>query len=333
MLDLKRIRGVFMNLSNNYSGIKSVMDNFVDNDKINFSQLHLYKRRLQRIKRIVLIGNGEAYSSALAGAYIIEGLTDYIVNSYSSFEFLNSKTVVDNEMLLIAISEFGDDVDTILSIKRASAMGARVIAVCGDENSDVANLADGLILQNDFSFSTAYLSVLLLALFIGEKLGTIAPLYKCITLKMAELLTGKMFSASKTNFKLLAELDGVDSLITCGTGVDYALAYELSRNLAELGINTTTYYPSELPVNIENKIILATISNKDNLKGVFSYLLNAVQNGAKLVIFTTDNIAEMLNGYNVVAFNDLVSTLNPLVILEGLISSFCREEMDLVACK
>lgn len=313
-------------INNAQQGVKNVLDCYVNGDELNFKYLRLYKHRLLHLERIVLYGTGEDYSVAIAGEHCMQAITDIIVSSYPSSELAKSKTIINSDTLMLAISSTGEDKQTIYATKRAISLGARVIAVCPNYESTLSKLADKVIspnpTQKSTTFASSYLTLCLFSIYVGERLGVVAPLYQSVLLKMAELLTGKIYSASREHYSFESIANTIsesEQVLACGMGVDYSLALDASRLLLSKGVNASCSYLGELPnINLENKIVLAFISSKDHLREYIDYLSQAKQNGAGVMIFTLDNLAEQINDFNgVVAFSDLVGILNPIIVSTG----------------
>lgn len=308
-------------------GVKNVLSKYVKGDTLDFKFLRLYKHRLVRTERIILFGAGESFSVALAGKSCLDSMTDIVVSAYPSSELMRSKTYIDNDCILIAVSTTGEDVETIYATKRAMSLGARVIAICPILDSSLSKIADKVVSPSPTakttSFASSYLTLCLLSIYIGDKMGVISPLYQSVVLKMAELLSGKIYSATRENNyfdNILRAINESDGVFACGMGVDYAVALDSSIALQKIGINAIPNYLGEIiNYDLENKTVLAFISSKDRLSETISYLNFARQNGAGIFVFTTDNIAEEITDFSgVVAFSDLISLLNPIIISSGV---------------
>lgn len=298
--------------------IEEIMSEYVKKDKLNFKSLKLSKRKLQHIRRIVFVGTGAGYSSALYGASVFERLTDVLVSAYPAGEFRYSPTVVDSNTLLIAVSQSGDEENILASIKRIRAIGGRVIAICPDAESAVSKAANTVITPIEASFEDECFVLSLLALYVGRKYGFVTQLYQSVTLRMAETLSGKINSVERFNPQLDEARQWIEdegNVVICGRGTDYAVAVNACKSL-----NASPCYISQLAnTNLENKKILAVVSSKDFLNDVMFYLDLAKQKGESVLVLTTDDVAEAMPKMSgVVALSGTLPVFNPIVIASAI---------------
>ena len=305
---------------------KEIINTYVKGESLNFKNLKLSKRRLQKTSRIIFVGAGACYSKALAGAGAFESLTDILISAYPAGEFRFSPTKVDSGTLLFAIAE-GEENDTVACIKRVKAVGGRVISVCTNEESTVVTSADVNLNPVSNGFSEVTLVLTLLAVYVGARAGMVSSLYQSVAIRMADMLAGKIAFASKYNSALdeiKAVIDNANGVIACGRGADYAAAVELSDYCG-----VTPCYISELVgMRLENKTILAFISGKDYLDEILFYLNTGADSGADVLIITTDEVAEEINNPNgIVAVSGSLPIFNPIVLCEAVNSALKIEQL------
>lgn len=287
-----------------YVQTKEILSEYVKKEKLNFKGLKLSKKKLQGLRRIIFVGVGSGYASAVVGANAFERLTDCLVSVYPAGEFRYSPTVVDKNTLLIAISESGAEEDIIASINRVRSIGGRAIAICDNRESTVSKSANNVVSPIESNFENECFVLTLLAVFVGSKYGFVTRVYESVALKMAEML-----SINNDDFDVEEWLEGGE-IVACGRGADYGIALNLTHQRG------TACQISQLPsMNLENKKILAIVSSKDFLNDIMFYLDIAKQRGERLLVLTTDDVAEaMPKTSNIVSFHGSLNVFNPIVI-------------------
>lgn len=293
---------------------QEILKEYVKKDKLKFKGLKLSKRRLQSLRRIIFVGVGSGYASAIIGACAFERLTDCLISVYPAGEFRFSPTVVDKNTLLIAVSQNGDEEDVIASVKRVRDIGGSAIVVCSNKESTVSKTANYVLNSVSNEVEDISFVLTLLAISVGRKYGFVTKTYQSIALKFAEMLSVNGDASEVADFLSSGEI------IACGRDVDFGIATSIAYTK---GINASVCYISQLPsLNLENKKILAIASSKDFINDIMFYLDIAKQRGERLLVLTTDDVAEVMPKItNIVSFHGSLPIFNPIVI------SCVREEL------
>lgn len=316
--------------------VRQTYAKLVKNGKLDFDYLRFTKRSIDRISHIILIGSSSSYNCAKIAEYNFSMLTDIPVNAYRSGEFRYSGTIINRNTLLIAVSHRGENENTIASVKRVKGYGAKAIAFCSNPNSTLVRECDNFVnVDCDFdksdislrSYISNYLALSFFALYIGRKSGTITELYLNVTLKMAEMLAGKISSSIKNRTQLeraAVQIGESQNVVVCGIGADYALSLEVSQKLRQIaGISASAYSVCDI-INtmgslVDKSLIVAILSNKDLFQKSLYFLRKAKALGAQIIIFTTSDIEESIEDFeNIIAFDDSIPLFNSLSCLTGL---------------
>lgn len=313
--------------------VKETYKNFVHNSRLDFDDLKLTRRSVEKIKRIILTGSGSSYNVAKISAYNFEMLTDIPTVAYEAGELRYSGCIIDKNTLMIAISHRGENDNTIACVRRAKSLGAKAICLTSNKSSTLARISDKIINPNcDFdvsdisfrSYISNYLAMSFFTLYMGYKNNVVNELYLNVTIKMAEMLSGKVFSSVKSSiaFESIADiLSTCRSVYVTGLGADYALTLEGAQKLQQVSSIEAIAYPvcrlSQIPADMLNdKVVLALITNKEFLQKSL-YDLRRIKNlGARVMIITTSNIEEEIKDFeSILAFNDSIPLFNPLTCI------------------
>ncbi len=308
---------------------KDVYRNLIKNSKLSFDFLKLSRRSVEKLSRIILVGEGSSYNSALYCRNLLELMTDIPSFAYTSGEFMYAKGVLDKNTLLVAVTERGEGYSTLASVRRAKAAGAKTLAVTASELSSAALMCDKVLCTGgDFpgdislsSFIAQSFSLALFSLYIGVKDSVVNDLYLNVAIKMAEIIAGKIASAVKENTAFASAVNMIlsaEKLFFCGVGTDYAASREAAEKLRRISCRSCSALPlGELSgydkASLSGAVVLAFVTNKDRAPACDIMLSRIKTLGAKIIMFTTDNIEEELSSFDtVISVNDTLPIYDAL---------------------
>jgi len=98
-------------------------------------------------KNIYITGSGTSYHSALLAKQIFSKSKIHVETIVSS-EFQYSSDLLDENSVLLAISQSGETADVIQSVKSAKEMGAKVLSIVNIPTSSLARLSDSYLEVN-----------------------------------------------------------------------------------------------------------------------------------------------------------------------------------------
>jgi glucosamine--fructose-6-phosphate aminotransferase (isomerizing) len=107
--------------------------------------LGMSDEELKQLKRIVLVACGTAYHACVVGRYVIEEWARVPVEFDIASEWIYRNPVVDENTLVIAISQSGETRDTVAAVKLARDLGARTVAITNMMGSQVTREADSIL--------------------------------------------------------------------------------------------------------------------------------------------------------------------------------------------
>jgi len=133
---------------------------------------------LRKIKRLIIVGCGTAYTAASVGEYIIEEYAGIPVEVDYSHEFRYRKPIIDRETALIAISQSGETADTLAAVREAKEKGALTIGVVNVVGSTIARETDmgiynhagpEISVASTKAFTSQLTVLILIALYLGRQ--------------------------------------------------------------------------------------------------------------------------------------------------------------------
>jgi len=116
-----------------------------DEGTVTFPEFKLTDRQLLKFDRVVVVGAGSSLNAGMIGKYAIEDLARLPVEVEAASEFRYRHPMVDERMLLVALSQSGETADTLAAMREAKAHGATAVTVCNVVGSTMTMEADGVI--------------------------------------------------------------------------------------------------------------------------------------------------------------------------------------------
>lgn len=206
-----------------------------------------YEQKFVNAKRILIVACGTSWHAGLVGEYLFEDLARIPVEVEYASEFRYRNPVINEDDIVIAVSQSGETADTLAAIELAKSRGATIIGICNVVGSSIARATHAgsythagpeIGVASTKAFTAQVTVLTLMALMIGHRKGTI---------------TGSSFH------RLLNELDAipdkVQRVLESDARIRYiADIYKDARNALFLGRGYT------FPVALEGALKLKEIS-------------------------------------------------------------------------
>ncbi len=128
---------------------KAVADTLIgrltDNNQIELDELKMSDEEIRSLKKIVVIACGTAYHAGMIAKYAIEKWAKISVEVEIASEYRYRDPIIDSQTLVIAISQSGETMDTLMALRHAKAAGARVLAICNTNSSTIPRESDAVL--------------------------------------------------------------------------------------------------------------------------------------------------------------------------------------------
>lgn len=154
-----------------------------ENNEIVLDELHLTSEEIKSLKKIVVLACGTAYHAGLLAKYAIEKWANIIVEVELASEFRYRDPLIDSQTLVIAISQSGETMDTLMALRHAKAGGARILAVCNTNSSTIPRESDAVLythagpeiaVASTKAFLTQVIAVYLIGLYLAQMRGVMS---------------------------------------------------------------------------------------------------------------------------------------------------------------
>ena len=208
--------------------------------------MNLDEAILRNIKKVVVIACGTAANAGMVAKYAIEHWTRLPVEVELASEFRYRDPVVGPDSLVIAISQSGETMDTLMALRYAKSQGAHTLAICNTVGSTIPRESDAVLytyagpeiaVASTKAFLTQIIAAYLVGLYLAQVRG--AMFEDEIRRILAELddMPGKVDLVLDTTEPVRAlarELSSSPSVLFLGRHVGYPVALEGALKLKEL---------------------------------------------------------------------------------------------------
>ena len=210
----------------------------------------------KRFTSIKIAACGTSWHAGLAGKYMIEQLARIPVDVDYASEFRYRDPVMDENSLLLVISQSGETADTIAALREAKELGACVLAICNVQGSMIVREADGTILTHagpeigvasTKAFTSQMIALYLLGLYLGQVRGV-------LSVDEARFHAQELAELPVKLEHLLNDSDGIEELskeffrstdfLYLGRGINFPVALEGALKLKEISYIHAEGYPA-----------------------------------------------------------------------------------------
>ena len=152
-----------------------------EDGRLVLDEMRLSDDDLRSVDKIVLIACGTAYHAGMIAKYAIEHWTRVPCEIELASEFRYRDPILTRDTLVVAISQSGETMDTLMALRHARNQGARVLAVCNVNGSTIPRESDAVVythagpeiaVASTKAFLTQVVAVHLVALYIAQVRGT-----------------------------------------------------------------------------------------------------------------------------------------------------------------
>jgi glucosamine--fructose-6-phosphate aminotransferase (isomerizing) len=218
----------------------------LENGTLQLDEMEIDPAVLRSIDKIVVIACGTAANAGAVAKYAIEHWCRIPTEVELAHEFRYRDPVVTEKTLVVAISQSGETMDTLMAVRHAREQGAKVIALCNTRGSTIPRESDAALYLHvgpeiAVASTKAYLGQIvasyLLGLFLAQVRGNLYP--DEIAALMADLeqipdQIQQVLDSSAQVEQLAQDMKDVTSVLFLGRHVGYPTAMEGALKLKEI---------------------------------------------------------------------------------------------------
>ncbi len=201
---------------------------------------------LRDIDKIIVVACGTSYHAGLVAKYAIEHWTRIPCEVELASEFRYRDPIVDRQTLVVAITQSGETMDTLMALRHAREQDARVLAITNTNGSTAARESDAVLytragvevaVASTKAFLTQLVACYLVGLYLAQVRGTkfgdeIASVVRELA-SMPEAVDRVLDTVEPVR-ALARELADTKSVLFIGRHVGYPVALEGALKLKEI---------------------------------------------------------------------------------------------------
>ena len=148
--------------------------------RLRLDEMNLTDEDLRGIDKVVVVACGTAAHAGLVAKYAVEHWTRIPVEVELASEFRYRDPIVGPSTLVIAISQSGETMDTLMALRHAAEQGARTLAICNTVGSTIPREADAVVytyagpeiaVASTKAFLTQIIAAYLVGLYLAQVRG------------------------------------------------------------------------------------------------------------------------------------------------------------------
>ena len=304
----------------------------VESDNVTLSAIIDHKERLLNARRIIIVACGTSWHAGLIGKQIIESLCRIPVEVEYASEFRYRNPVVNEDDVVIAISQSGETADTLAAVQLAKKHGAFIYGICNAIGSSIPrathtgtyiHVGPEIGVASTKAFTGQVTVLTMLALALAKEKGTIADdEYKKIVGELSRIP-----ERMKDTLLLNERIERLSRIYTyarnflyLGRGYNYPVALEGALKLKEISYIHAEGYPaaemkhgpialidSDMPVVVvatHNAMYEKVLSNIQEVKARKGHVIALVSKGDNVISKIVDHAIEL---------PDTIECLEPLL--------------------
>ena len=291
--------------------IKKTMNEYLTN---NLDNLFKNMPDFSKYKKIHIVACGSAMHAGLVGKSLIEEYANVPVDVEIASEFRYKNLFLDENSLVIAVSQSGETADTLAAVEIAKKNNADTLGIINVVGSSIARESD-LVLYTKagseiavattkaYSAQTALLS--LIALNIGQKNISKAELKELLeSIKKLPAQMEILLNKDKKYQELAETIYNKEDIFFIGRDIDYAIAMEGSLKLKEISYIHSEAYPAgelkhgTISLIEEGTPVISIVTNKNIAEKTISNIKEVKSRGAEVILLTNSECDVDSDFYN-----------------------------------
>ena len=265
-----------------------------------------YEQKLANANRIIIVACGTSWHAGLIGEYLFEDFARIPVEVEYASEFRYRNPIINENDIVMAISQSGETADTLAALELAKEKGATILGICNVVGSSIARLTDAgcythagpeIGVASTKAFTTQVIVLTLMALKIAKLKGTITNTNYHTIITELELISDKIKKVLKLDSlieEIATQFKDVSNFLYLGRGYNFPVALEGALKLKEISYIHAEGYPAaemkhgpialiddEMPI-----VVIAT--KKGNYEKVVSNIQEVKARGGRLIAIVTE---------------------------------------------
>ncbi len=265
-----------------------------------------YEQKLLAANRIIIVACGTSWHAGLVGEYLFEDIARTSVEVEYASEFRYRNPIIDEDDVVIAISQSGETADTLAAIELAKSKGATILGICNVVGSSIARATHAgsythagpeIGVASTKAFTAQVTVLTLMALRLAQLKGTVPKARFVQMLQEMEALPEKVEKVLNTNGlteKIAGKYKDVNNFLYLGRGYNFPVALEGALKLKEISyIHAEGYPAAEMkhgPIALidENMPVVFIATQHSNYEKVVSNIQEVIARKGNIIAIVSE---------------------------------------------
>ena len=296
--------------------VEDTLKSLIKGGRVALNEIGLTDETLKKIEKITVVACGSAYHAGVVAQYVIEDLARVPVRVELASEFRYRNPILEENSLVVVISQSGETADTLAALREAKNRGIKTLAIVNVVGSSIAREADHVLytlagpeiaVATTKAYSTQLVAGYALALALARAKNRIEKEEYKLLLEELLALPKKMERVLGDKERIqwfAAKFSSAKDIFFIGRGMDYAVSLEGSLKMKEISyIHSEAYAAGELKhgtislveegvlvigVLTQSALYEKTVSNMSEVKSRGAYLMGLTTFGNYALEDTVD---------------------------------------------
>jgi glucosamine--fructose-6-phosphate aminotransferase (isomerizing) len=228
---------------------------FEESGEIHFNDLQMTPQEWAKFGKVHVVACGTSWHAGLVGKFLLEKAARIPIEVDYGSEYRYRDPIIDENTLVIGVTQSGETADTIAGMQEARKKGAKLITICNVIGAAATRMSDGVIYTNagpeigvasTKAFTTQLTAFYLLSLYIRQLRGENKEELRRAMHEMS-LIPHKLealLHQEKHIEELAHKYSKSQDFLFLGRGVHYPIALEGALKLKEISYIHAEGYPA-----------------------------------------------------------------------------------------
>jgi len=274
---------------------------------VNALEIGLTDEDAEAIQRVVLLACGTSHHATIAGRYWIEELTGVPAIAELASEFRGRDAVIGQGDLVIAVSQSGETIDTLMAAREAKQKGAKVLTIANVIGSAIPRMADASFythagpeigVASTKCFMAQLANLLMFSIWLGRRRGVIddaeaAEIVEGLA-RVPHLIEERLKSTHDAINDMMRSFADARDVLFLGRGLSFPMALEGALKLKEISyVHAEGYAAGEMkhgPIALldAHVPVIVLLPRDRHYDRVLSNLQEARAREAKIIAVTVE---------------------------------------------
>ena len=278
-----------------------------ENADVNASEIGLTVEDAKSIERVVLLACGTSHHATIAGRYWIEELTGVSAIAELASEFRGRDAVIGEGDLVIAVSQSGETIDTLMAAREAKQKGAKVLAIANVIGSAIPRMADASFythagpeigVASTKCFMAQLANLLMFSVWLGRRRGAVDDAQATEIVeglaRVPHLIEERLQSTHDAINNMIRTFADARDVLFLGRGLSFPIALEGALKLKEISyVHAEGYAAGEMkhgPIALldAHVPVIVLLPRDRHYDRVLSNLQEARAREAKIIAVTVE---------------------------------------------